>query len=153
MSSRIAARMSCIAFGDREVHPSPPPGEHSSTRYAVLQGSASSRLPHHVTEDAGQAEVASCVSASTWASAPTNWPISRTTSARGRLIASASRRTIALPTIRPSATGASWRTWSGPLIPKPMQIGKSVWVRSQATFSTRSAGRLLRSPVIPATET
>ena len=42
-------------------------------------------LPQH----AGQAEVAPCVSASTWASAPTNWPISRTTSARGRLIASA----------------------------------------------------------------
>ena len=44
---------------------------------------------------------------STLASSPTNWPISRTTSARGRLIASARRRTMALPMIRPSATGAS----------------------------------------------
>ena len=67
--------------------------------------------------------------------------------------ASDNRRTIALPTIRPSATGASCRTWSGPLIPNPTQIGKSVWVRSQATASTTSSGKALRSPVIPATET
>ena len=39
---------------------------------------------------------------------------------------------MALPTIRPSATGASSRTCSGELIPKPMQIGRSVCVRSQA---------------------
>ena len=58
-----------------------------------------------------------------------------------------------MPTIRPSATGASSLTCSGELIPKPMQIGRSVWVRSQATLSTRSGGRLFRSPVIPATET
>ena len=38
-------------------------------------------------------------------------------------------------------------------MPKPMQIGRSVWVRSQATFSARSGGRLVRSPVMPATET
>ena len=63
--------------------------------------------------------------------------------ARGRLIASASRRTIALPTIRPSATGASWRTWSGPLIPKPMQIGKSVWVRSQRDRFDQIGGKAL----------
>ena len=71
----------------------------------------------------------------------------------GGFSASASRRTRALPTIRPSATGASARTCSGRLIPKPMQIGRSVWVRSQATFSASSAGRVVRSPVIPATET
>ena len=74
------------------------------------------------------------------ASSATNRPISRTTSARGSFSASASRRTRALPTIRPSATGASVRTCSGVLIPKPMQIGRSVCVRSQATFSASSGG-------------
>ena len=42
------------------------------------------------------------------------------------------RRTIAEPTIRPSATGASIRTCSGRLMPKPMQIGSGVCSRSQA---------------------
>ena len=50
------------------------------------------------------------------------------------------RRTIAEPTIRPSATGASSFTCSGWLMPKPMQIGRSVCVRSQPTLSTSSGG-------------
>ena len=79
--------------------------------------------------------------------------MSATTSDLGRPSAPISRRTRALPMMRPSATGASVRMCSGRLIPKPMQIGSSVWVRSQATFSARSAGRVVRSPVIPATET
>ena len=83
----------------------------------------------------------------------TNSPISRTTSARCLDPAPARRRTRALPTIRPSATGESSRICSAPPIPKPMQIGRSVWPRSQATFSASSGGRLRRSPVIPATDT
>ncbi len=53
----------------------------------------------------------------------------------------------------PSATGANSRTCCGVLIPKPMQIGRSVCVRSQPTLSTSSEGKAVRSPVMPATET
>ncbi len=61
---------------------------------------------------------------STLASSPTNWPISRTTSARGRLTASARRRTMALPMIRPSATGASWRDLVRAADPEPDADGQ-----------------------------
>ena len=50
------------------------------------------------------------------------------------------RRTMAEPTIRPSATGASCRTCSGWLMPKPMQIGSGVCSRSQPTLSIRLCG-------------
>ena len=40
------------------------------------------------------------------------------------------RRTTADPTISPSATGASVRTCSGVLMPKPTQIGRSVSPRA-----------------------
>ena len=53
-------------------------------------------------------------------------PTSESTAAHGRLSAAAMRRTIAEPMIRPSATGASRRTCSGRLMPKPMQIGSGV---------------------------
>ena len=95
----------------------------------------------HLRNSAASYDFEPCGSAA--ASSAMNWPISLTTSFLGRLTASASRRTRCMPTISPSATGASCRICSGPLMPNPMQIGSSVWVRSQATFSTRSGGRLL----------
>ena len=53
----------------------------------------------------------------------------------------------------PSETGASSFTCSGRLIPKPIQIGRSVRSRSQATSSDNLTGNSDRSPVIPVTDT
>ncbi len=57
--------------------------------------------------------------------------------------ASARRRTRALPTIRPSATGARVRTCSGELIPKPMQIGRSVCAAEPGNVLRQVGGQCL----------
>ena len=67
-------------------------------------------------------------------------PTSESTVGFGLFAAAATRRTIAEPTINPSATGASSRTCSGVLMPNPMHTGNGVCSRSQPTFSIRSGG-------------
>ncbi len=62
------------------------------------------------------------------------------------------RRMRALPTMAPSATWETSRTWSGVEMPNPTQMGTLVTLRSSATLGARSAGRALRSPVMPETE-
>ena len=146
-------------FADRGQDRCMDSGIEKSIRQSPGQENVTERIaaadarPHHVTQHAGQAEVVALGFREHLDQLADELADLADDLGAGRLIASARRRTIALPTIRPSATGASWRTWSGPLIPNPMQIGRSVWVRSQPTVSTRSDGRLFRSPVIPATET
>ena len=63
------------------------------------------------------------------------------------------RRTKALATITPSATSRSARTCSGLLMPKPTQIGSSVWSRSQRSWPISCSGSRSRSPVMPTTLT
>ena len=56
-------------------------------------------------------------------------------------------------TAKASALAATVRAWSGFEMPKPMQSGNVVCVRSQRSCSSSSGGSSLRSPVMPTTLT
>ena len=62
-------------------------------------------------------------------------------------------RTMALPTMAPSACWTTAATWAGVEIPKPTPIGLVVTLRRSRTSRTSSGGTSVRSPVIPVSGT
>jgi len=63
------------------------------------------------------------------------------------------RRTMAEPTITPSASRPTAATWSGLAIPNPTQTGFVVRRLSVRICAARSRGDSRRSPVTPVNET
>ena len=81
-------------------------------------------------------------------------PTSRSTSAvdAESLANLSSCRTIAEPTITPSAKPRSVATCSGLLTPKPTASGRVVLPRSRLSWPESSSGSWSRAPVVPAIE-
>src|SRR3989442_3655608 len=71
----------------------------------------------------------------------------------GESARSSIRRTMAEPTITPSATRPTAATWSGWPIPNPTQTGFVVRRLSVRICAARSGGGSRRSPVTPVNET
>ena len=121
-----------------------PPGARRSTPSSSPNCSRRTRSEPRTRDAVDVGRVAQArVASSAAASSAMNRPISATTSARGRFAGVGQPADQGAADDQAVGDRGELRTCSGELIPNPMQIGRSVCDRSQATFSARSGGRLL----------